>query len=472
MASLLAFLVFQANVDAAPEELSRLRAVRESLISGEVKWSRTIHRCTPRREFRFISRYAKNGDIISEARGDDEGWVVVDSRGKGRSKFPELRMMTDEGLWSYQETSPTCDYWRHDGELGPEESNPPPKMAEFLDIRWIGTCASFDDAFARRAEAVGVPANEPGLQWIWKTERTDDDRVQITATAGEKTAVWVLNPARGWNVESTQITTPEMNVETTSQLANYSGVWFPENIDRYVNGELTESINILCAEFNQPNDPERFVPDDIGVEIGVNISPQNFRAHGNMLFWTGERLIDAFEYRNAVRAGELQPGPLMKFIREHGPEGSPYLTDEERETYAMMRQEQGFNFKPTHSDWERYVRNFIARYQLDSDQSQKALMILRDCQTKASAYLDRKKDEFSAAEKVLAASRNEQNRGAKTDAAETLRMLSLPIDEIFDNQLKPRLETLPTRVQRNRVDGHASSAPASRAADQSSGAKP
>lgn len=438
-----------------PRELLRACAAREELASGQVIWTRTDDRRRPDREFSFVSRYAKNGDIIHEARGDQDGWVEVDGAGVGLSKFPELRMLNDEGLWLYRETSPVCAYWRHDGELGPDESNPPPTQADLKDIRWIGTSESFEASFAQQVAAISAPG-EAGAERVWSSEAIEEGRIRVSATASGEQRSWVIDPAKGWSVESTRHSTPARTVETISQLANHGGTWFPERVSRYVDGELVETIAILSAEFNHATDRPSFTPEDIGVEIGVNISPQNFRVDGAMLFWTGHELVDVREYRRARRAGEIQSGPLMRHIRDHGPEGSPYLTDRERSEYAELRRARGFEFKPTHSDWERYVRDYIARYRLNDEQSQRGLAILRDCQTRARSHIQRAEAEREAAQGRAHAPGGAAGVAASGPAVDATEALRAQLNLIFDEQLKPRLDRIPTSAQRRAVEAQRS----------------
>lgn len=462
LATLLLIQALQLS-DAVPAELMRAVAARERLASGQVVWTRTDHRRMPGREFLHISRYALNGDLISESRGDQDGWVVVEHGSHGISKFPELRMQTDEGLWAYRETSASCEYWKHDGDLGPEESNPPPTPADLWDIRWIGSAPSFKDSFWRRQAALISPG-EAGNAWEWSTQAVDEGRgrrIRVAAQSGDRRREWLLDPERDYLIESTVDIAPDLKVETISEYVDCDGAWFPESVKRMENGELVETISILSAAFNQPDDARAFTPNDIGVEVGVNVSPQNFRVDGVVLFWTGSELIDIKEYRRAVRAGELQIGPLMKHIRTHGPEGSPYLTDEQRAEYAALRRARGFEFKPTYSDWERYVRDFIARFRLDDEQAQKAMLILRDCQGRANSYLNRKAAELEQRQRAVDQQRSTKDALAVAQAVDALQTLRAPLNDIFDEHLKPRLERIPTTAQRRSTQAaEASSRPA------------
>ena len=51
--------------------------------------------------------------------------------------------------------------------------------------------------------------------------------------------------------------------------------------------------------------------------------------------------------------------------------------------------------------WEAYTRQFIEKYRLDSEQSQKAWTICRECQSRGRGYVARVKDRLARAQKLL-----------------------------------------------------------------------
>lgn len=74
------------------------------------------------------------------------------------------------------------------------------------------------------------------------------------------------------------------------------------------------------------------------------------------------------------------------------------------------------------TDWEQYTLDFIQRYRLDDEQSQKALAVLKECQQRRHA--------------IEALYKQRQDRKNEH------------IEWIFREVLKPRLKKLPTRRQR------------------------
>jgi len=121
---------------------------------------------------------------------------------------------------------------------------------------------------------------------------------------------------------------------------------------------------------------------------------------------------------------------------------------EEREAAAQAEMEEAeaeAAAKPLPKDeWTIYTEQFIERYQLNEEQKQKAFTILGHQQEARDRYLRRKADEMAHVTKLLTEAETEEERAASLEA---YQRLNAPVDRIFE-QLKERLDTLPTRAQR------------------------
>lgn len=112
------------------------------------------------------------------------------------------------------------------------------------------------------------------------------------------------------------------------------------------------------------------------------------------------------------------------------------------------------------SEWEQYTRQFIEKFQLNDEQTQKALDILKDCQEQGERYLRSKESQLSGLEaRSQAAAQNPgkdgkaAGRGDEQNKIQQERQkLFEPLSKIFEKQLKPRLERLPTRAQRKAAE--------------------
>lgn len=106
-------------------------------------------------------------------------------------------------------------------------------------------------------------------------------------------------------------------------------------------------------------------------------------------------------------------------------------------------------------EWDKYVQDFIVRYSLDESQRQKADAILADCKEQANRYMSGKKSDFErldAREKELQASKEKSKSADLSELTKTRQKLREPIGQVFERQLKPRLEKIPTRAQRKEAE--------------------
>jgi hypothetical protein len=114
------------------------------------------------------------------------------------------------------------------------------------------------------------------------------------------------------------------------------------------------------------------------------------------------------------------------------------------------------------SQWEAYVREFIQRYQLDDGQTERAQSILKDCQDAAQRVVQKSKGEIEQLDKKLlglAESKDADKLKELSEINARRTKLLEPINEIFEKQLKPRLEKLPTRAQRQAAEEAGKRAP-------------
>ena len=92
--------------------------------------------------------------------------------------------------------------------------------------------------------------------------------------------------------------------------------------------------------------------------------------------------------------------------------------------------------------WDRYLEDFILRFQLDETQRVAARSIRKELGERALAHRERHMDE------ILALERRMKTPGAKEEeVAEGLKELYGPIDQLF-GEFEQRLDRLPTEAQR------------------------
>lgn len=108
-------------------------------------------------------------------------------------------------------------------------------------------------------------------------------------------------------------------------------------------------------------------------------------------------------------------------------------------------------------EWERYVEGFCARYEFSDGQRSSAMRFLREAQKARDEYRMRRAKQLEAAQEKLKAAKDDDQKKA---AAEDLAKLAKPMERMFQ-QLKDKLNKLPTTAQRVKAAGEpAASQPA------------
>ena len=105
--------------------------------------------------------------------------------------------------------------------------------------------------------------------------------------------------------------------------------------------------------------------------------------------------------------------------------------------------------------WEQYVRQFIERYALTEEQASRANKILKSCQSQRDRLMRNRAEQLEKLDRQEQALRTSDNPNKAKEQAEITAQrakLMAPIDSIFDKQLKPRLEKIPTRAQREAAE--------------------
>ncbi|MBN2447459.1 MAG: hypothetical protein JXO22_12075 [Phycisphaerae bacterium] len=105
------------------------------------------------------------------------------------------------------------------------------------------------------------------------------------------------------------------------------------------------------------------------------------------------------------------------------------------------------------SEWDKYVADFIERYSLNDAQTQKAHTILKSCKEQAAQLVRRNKSKIEVLDKQLADARKDKDTASEVAKLTKQRDgLLEPLTQIFERQLKPRLDKLPTRAQREAAE--------------------
>jgi len=321
-----------------------------------------------------------------------------------------------------------------------------------FDPRTLGICASpiareLDEAVL--GDTVALPVSTE------YSESRDGDLARVVAKKSRSRVTYWIDPKRGFTPVRVREDQDDGSwAECRCQLKRFDGTWFPERVDyfssRYADGtKPLSSIELQTVEINVPGHKRKLDAGDIGLEPGMDVvcldSSLRTREIGK---WDGTAVVSIDEFLAKLRRGDVREGEsYLKAVREAAKtappptidieySGSTSVADIDDLLAAQMRAAPG----KTAALWEDFVRQFIKKYALDDDQTQKALSILKECQTQAESYLAANRDRIESAKSIQRDS------------------VLKPIERIFCDRLHPRLTKLPTRAQRDAASQPATSA--------------
>lgn len=214
-------------------------------------------------------------------------------------------------------------------------------------------------------------------------------------------------------------------------------------------------MQVRSARLNQPDDPPKFTLGDLGVEAGSRLSYQN-DSNDEGWTWNGERVCKQDEWYADLKAGRREWGPTFRRVfQEKKPYDSPYMTDKQRARLAASRRNLQARLHMARHEglWTKYVTDFIRKYKLDDEQTQKAMSILTDCQAEAKRHMEAYRPRLTELVPKMVDARDTGDHKEAERIERELEELRAPLDRIFESSLKPRLERLPTRAQRRAVEG-------------------
>lgn len=423
-----------ADAQSRPPALEALQKNRQAIATAQIEWSIESPKLAEKPLFRqsarelFFTSLIAGNDVLSMERGDSEGVVSRAPDGKPARYSPSPRQLLRSGddVWDYQQHA-------LDASLRPVGATQLPP-----DLRSLGASPTIDPR--------GI-AEVLALQVAPKYSEARDGRYRVlNARIRETTTVsWRFDPDCDGNpVRVTWHDDKGVVAETRTTYSKSGDTWFPEVVTAYSRDykdgkEPAEIVRIRSVVINDPEQPKRLGPRDLGMEAGVSVGKYDSSGGPPASFkFDGEKLVTYAEFDERIRAGELKIGPKV-----------------DAELTRLMELPQNAAAKRVTREgetdpWYQYTNKVIERYALTGEQIQKARLICHECQERRNAFLAAKKDILDAAQKTATTARRadepdwEMVEKADAKFADLLK----PVTEIFENQLKPRLEKLPTRAQR------------------------
>lgn len=380
----------------------------------------------------FYSFQGSPGEYLVAKRGDMDGVVQRDQKGRPANLTYNglIRLLARDGV-----------LWRHVDEAPNAIVTPGTEQWSWMfDIRRIGLNPV--------TESASHALEDMKLSYGAVVE---DGQAVVTAKLdnGSGEFRWWIDPAKDWAITRTAVLDGGRVLgERRFEYRQFDGYWFPSRVElvRIAAGDAAPStvIEILAAEFNRPNHPLELTPEHIGVEVGTQITFADGR-RPSIGFWDGRSAVPMEELTARLERGELSPG--LTYAREVA--RARLRSRREAALAGAAKNPDSANaagrWQDVEGEWERYTRRFIQHFRLDDEQTAAALRLLRECQDLAREHISRHRDQFEALDRVRARHSSAHER-AGAEAA--LARLLEPLDAIFRDTLRPKLDKLPSRRQK------------------------
>lgn len=439
------FLIFIVTLaDQPPRALVELEQARSRIRHADITWERTDYRNSfvPGVAKSYRSAYSEHevAYFADGTIGDDTtppgitGWTA-DGDPVLESRYAHLTTAT--ARWALETDHLTGTKW----------DDPRPDDRD-QDVRLIGMMPQpiLDADPATLLSRLGE-----GHRREYHETIIDGLHVVECAFPGDQSKyVWYIDPAKGWNcVRSQAIVNGAVIAESVADYQSADGkVWFPTAVDYFGSSmEPLVHIEVSSAKINTPDLPKTLTPEFIGfgscMQV-IHVAPDG-KTGDIMKYVADGRLATLSEYSQLLADGKTTVDPrIVEFDKKHKEISAAQRSSEE----ALERAAKAKLTAIPADEWEAYTRDFINRFRLDTDQSQKAMLILLQCQQRRDAYLKSRERDFADLGRRLVLASDKE----KTTVKERIEILRRPVEEIFERQLKPRLDKLPTRKQRDAVE--------------------
>lgn len=441
-------VVCGAAAQQRPAALERLFAKRAALETAvvELSYENRIHPFAS--PISYTAQLA-NSDAIVVNWGDKDGLVGL---GESARADPRRTLRTSEFTLAYSDEG----YGNHFLRSGVGDD----AREGVLAIRSIGVSLGLswgpdiDEVLFREPRKQATPR-------VY-SETREGELIVVRAENETGALIWWIDPAKDYSptrvtYESDGRIWRDVHVE----LAQFDGVWFPRRVEYVTDGEVTEVLEITGAEFNRPEHPRRLTPADIGIEPGFWAEDLLAQPGDPVMVWDGEGFITSDEYTRRVVALRSAGGSGAPPAATATGDAAPASTDDTRratgdaEKPARPRSELAdlpASARRLFSEWERYTAEFIASHALDPTQTERAWRTLADCQDQALRYIRARRADMETAERELASEPDAKGHDDRRDrATKRLRVLTQPVEMIFEHRLKPGLTRILTKEQREKA---------------------
>lgn len=399
---------------------------------------------------RFVTEIAED-TLLEQHLGDGTGYHAADHTRikQWLADNPEFHQTEEMNRWGFAEPKYKL---LADGYAWSKEGSGPTATAISRD--WRPSSMPYDIARCGLGPAFGPEIdNELGvpqslLSYVAEGEYSEtvleSGRV-VTLTGSSHRLEWQLDASKGG--QPTKVTLYRNDAPifwSVSELKEFDGRWFPATTSyfkaRHRNGdEPYVVVTVLDASFDKPEHRQLpFGADDIGIGLGhsINVTFADGTGPGRPMYWDGVELITKEEFDELIYLYGLPLDPrkvendarYLRLTKEEFLEQLDKTRELRRKQYAEKHgQEFHALIKLTEEDdWDRYVREFVAKYSLQGSRKDAAYSLLDRCKRVRERY----RRQLSPAGSDASVNDAKKNR------------LSLIEQRIFERQLKRHLVSL------------------------------
>lgn len=442
------------GAERLPEALAKVAEARRKITSAVVTWSEIPARGpTAGYEILYRTTLARNGDKAIEELGDVNGehWIYPSDGSAPKELTGLSRFLYLQDGRAYHRSSDAIHLTEYDAETRKKE----------LSADWRGNILAIGMSFTRKsspdlATEQWTAISPLGFDTVHWTEQRSAGQVVLTGNFddGSMARYWI-SPSKGWNVERALYNFEGKEVmECRTSLRRFGEVWFPEEVEYLSEGEQVRVYRITDASFNLPEHPDHLTPNDIGAEAGMTVSlfSHSPKFQSLLPIWTGSEAIPKADWDRRVAAGEAATSPVYEaLLKQALAESVPVTVDD---LPADYKPSDRIALEP--NKWRQYTLDFIRRYALDDEQKRKALEILDACEERARHVFESRKSVFDGHDRefreLRSTPREKQTIKAWAEHMHKGQELFAFLDDIFERDLKPQLERLPTKAQREAVE--------------------
>jgi len=443
MLSLLLSVFSAGMVDSTekPRALLQMIEARKAIVRADVFWSTASPARANERGGPTHCRTLIAGDEIAHTIiGNNDGVTVWNEHGEPANYSPFAQLTEKGAYWHYKMSDTEVD--KVEGDV----RNYPTVDFRSLGLAPIPTLRFAPEELLDRT----IPRGAKSV--TFDEARLPDGQIRVTADAdqGEARVVWYIDPTLDWN--ATKVEQWRKDKLVTRCMMEYqraNGIVVPLSaLYLGADGQVVYHAQVASIDVNDPALPSDLTPEFIGVEPGYTVWVTGNPAIRSQQTYVGDgKHSDASIVFSMIHRGELKPGERVTRLRN----GEPVTYELPDPKQVKIELEELRKRLSSHGldEWEIYTREFSRRFGLDDEQQQKAVQILKQCQARRDHYLH----SVAAQKNTLETNVNKTMVPAESEelAAQLLK-LQEPVTRIFEQDLKPRLELIPTRRQRADVD--------------------